>query len=536
MRLHDWISGLKSARLVCGDGSLWIKDITDDSRRVQPGWAFVARRGTREDGAGFIVDAIRRGAVAILSEQDPIQPASSVTSTEADVSVAWVRLASLDPPTMSQLAQRFFGYPTQKLRLIGITGTNGKTTTAYLIQHVLNHVGYRCGLISTVEVDNGLTRTPAGMTTPGAIELARHLSDIAAHGCQAAVAEVSSHALHQGRTSGLEFAVAVFTNLTGDHLDYHQTMEAYANAKASLFTDLPSHAWAVINTDDPYATRMTQDCRAKVLKTRLKSANERASYNPALTSCCPHHLASSDVVDAHACAAEILDLRLDRSRVRLDGPWGSVEVRLPLVGRHNVCNALQAVAAANALTATEYGLHRALESCPAVPGRLERVREHKSPQHAPQAGPAVFVDYAHTHDALENTLGAIHPLIDGRLVVVFGCGGDRDRDKRPKMAAAACQWAHRVIITSDNPRTENPTTIIDEILTGVPATTESQVMVNPDRAKAIAKAIMDADEHDTILIAGKGHEDYQVIGNDKLPFDDRFYAAQALSQRDHHPA
>ncbi|MEX0775531.1 MAG: UDP-N-acetylmuramoyl-L-alanyl-D-glutamate--2,6-diaminopimelate ligase [Phycisphaeraceae bacterium] len=561
--------------LVSGDGATLVGDLTDDSRRVTPGTPrspaspgspgagtlFIARGGSVEDGRQYIADAIARGAVAVVTHDDaPSRPG-----------VAWIRPApgvNVDQTLAGRLAERFFGEPSRHLKLIAITGTNGKTTTAFLIQHLLNQAGVKCGLMGTVIIDDGQERRSAELTTPGAIDFSRHLAAMVAHGCKAAVTEVSSHALHQGRVSTLRFDVGVFTNLTGDHLDYHKTMEDYAAAKAILFDALPAapEGFAVMNMDDPWAGRMMEGCRARVLACTLLGAE-----------------AEEDAGDR--CRATVLHLAADHSRVRFDGPWGSVEVDLPLVGRHNVINALQAIAAANAVTAIARGLRKALEQCPSVPGRLEPVRisdlqdktdlnraSDKSEIRNPKSAiPTVIVDYAHTHDALENVLLALRPVTRGRLIVLFGCGGDRDRTKRPKMAAVACRLADRVIITSDNPRTEDPAAIIREILAGVPqgmaisnfefriadlntqgptadagamvmkseirnptastAQAKSEmVLVEPDRARAIQRAIMDAQPDDVVLLAGKGHEDYQIIGREKHHFDDREQAAAVMKR------
>lgn len=504
MRLTDLIAGL-GVRCVAGDVATTIVDLTDDSRCIEPGWLFVARSGVSGDAAVYTSQAIERGAVVVISENEP--PATLPKH------VAWCVADRVDQRLAGQLAERFFGHPSEKLALIGITGTNGKTTTAFLVQHLLHAAGCRCGLIGTVVIDDGATRQPAELTTPGAIEMSRLLARMVANGCRAAAVEVSSHALHQGRTAALRFAVGVFTNLTGDHLDYHGTMEDYAAAKALLFEQLPEQGWAVVNDDDAFGPVMLERCRAHVLRCSMKA--EEASDN--------------------ICHATVLSLEADHSVARFDGPWGSVEARLPLVGRHNVFNVLQALAAANAVKSMSKRLRGALSSAPPVPGRLEPVRVEEA-DHA--ALPTVLVDYAHTHDALENVLLALRPVVKGRLIVVFGCGGDRDRSKRPKMAQVACKLADRVIITSDNPRTENPATIIRDILAGVSEPADDRVTVEIDRAKAIALAVEQADADDTVLLAGKGHEDYQIVacadapgGVVKRHFDDREHAAEALRRR-----
>ncbi|HEX7008865.1 MAG TPA: UDP-N-acetylmuramoyl-L-alanyl-D-glutamate--2,6-diaminopimelate ligase [Phycisphaeraceae bacterium] len=522
MQLNPLIQGLGLV-LERGSGQTPVQDLTDDSRQARPGCLFIARSGATADGRSFIRDAICRGAVAIVAP-DPA-PADLPPST------AWVRSKAADQHLAGRLAERFFDHPSAKLRLIGVTGTNGKTTTTFLIQHLLNQAGLPCGLIGTVRIDDGSSQgpRPAQLTTPGAIELSRLLANMVQAGCRAAAVEVSSHALHQGRTQALAFAAAVFTNLTGDHLDYHHTLDAYADAKAILFAQLPPTAWAILNAQDPYAARMASAFAgpaSRRLWTKLTPSPAPADHPPT----------------EPACQAHILSATAQGSRVQLTGPWGSLEATLPLVGRHNVSNALQAVAAAYALLGDEImrNLPEALASCPPVPGRLEPVSAPPpSPPDARPSPPAVLVDYAHTHDALENVLRALRPVTHSRLIVLFGCGGDRDKTKRPKMAQVACQLADRVYITSDNPRTEDPRAIIDDILQGVPPhmldspaqpDAPPRVVIEPDRAAAIQRCILEAQPGDTVLLAGKGHEDYQIIGTTKRPFDDRLHAAKALEQ------
>ncbi len=506
MTLDELIQGLPLS-VARGDGATAITDVVDDSRQACHGCVFVARGGTQADGKQYIQDAIRRGAAAVITDRLSLGDESLYTASTSRP-VAWVcgEPSDIDQRLVGRLADRFWGYPSKKLRLVGITGTNGKTTTAFLMQHLLNQAGCKCGMIGTVLVDDGDTRVTATLTTPGPAVIARHLAAMAANGCEAAVIEVSSHALEQGRTDAIAFDVGVFTNLTGDHLDYHGDMDTYATAKAKLFEMLPSTAWAVVNADDPYARRMVRDCPAQV--TWCTVASDEVPQN----------------VSEPTCAANILHLGIGHTRVRFDGRWGGVEANLPLVGQHNVCNALLAVAAASLVTDMSGCLQAALERCKGVPGRLERV----SLPGIDRALPTVFVDYAHTHDALDRVLRTLKGLVTGRLIVVFGCGGDRDRTKRPKMAAAACRWAHRVYITSDNPRTEDPTKIIQDVLAGAPEGARDRVSVVADRAEAIRVAIAQAAPDDTVLIAGKGHEDYQIIGTRKHPFDDRLQAADTL--------
>ncbi len=489
MTLSELTAGL-NVRLSRGDGQTVVTDLVDDSRQVTAGCAFVARPGSQADGRRYVEDAINRGATAVI---------------EVD-----------DMNVVGGLAERFFDHPGGKLQLIGVTGTKGKSTICFLIQHLLKAAGMRCGLIGTVIIDDGARQRAAELTTPGPIDFSRCLARMVANGCQAAACEVSSHALHQGRTAHLRFAAAVFTNLTGDHLDYHGTMQEYAEAKAKLFEALDADACAVINRDDAYAQRMARDCRAKLRWTTL---NEPAN-------------------GADVCRAVLRQMTGERSEVTLIGPWGKVDATLPLVGKHNVSNALQAIAASHSITDVSSILPQALAACPQVPGRLERVMLMADGKwqmaDGSSAMPTVLVDYAHTHDALKNVLEALRPSVRGRLICMFGCGGDRDKTKRPKMAAVACELADVVIVTSDNPRREKPDAIISDIMKGA---TGRSVIVQGDRAAAIGQAIEMAKADDTVLLAGKGHEDYQIIadaaspgGTRKIHFDDREHAAAALAE------
>lgn len=569
MKLRDLIQGFNVQ--VTGPGSaldLDITDITDDSRQATPGCLFVARPGTKADGRKFISDAVAKGAAAVLEEQGhgAGDAGQGVAPKSAGKHVA-LTTPSITNALVGQLAERFFDNPSAKLRLIGVTGTKGKTTITFVIQHLLHAAGIKTGIIGTVVNDDGdpvNPRTPAELTTPGAIDLSRLLARMVKNGCLSAVMEVSSHALHQGRAAALRFDVAVFTNLTGDHLDYHKTMDDYAAAKAILFESLAPEGWAVINADDPYAARMSRDCKGRLVLCGLKGQDATRSSNLAESKAGSTGESSPPSAAPRICTAEVFAREPAYTQARFDGPWGSVEVKLPLVGAHNVMNALEAVAAANCVTSLAKTLRSSLERCPAPPGRLERVNVESQ-----EGLPTVLVDYAHTHDALYNVLTAMRPFTRGKLIAVFGCGGDRDRTKRPKMAAVCCKLADTVVITSDNPRTEDPLFILGQVLSGVPAELRPRgwkaieveelrgqgvvasggqeklnvntsgasshpapsVYVEPDRAKAIELAINAAGPDDVVLIAGKGHEDYQIIGTTKRHFDDREEAARVLRQR-----
>jgi UDP-N-acetylmuramoyl-L-alanyl-D-glutamate--2,6-diaminopimelate ligase len=516
MDLNELISGL-DIRVAGGrdsppSGGVGVRvcDLTEDSRTVVPGSLFIARRGAVWDGGKFIDEAASLGAVAVLMEEGdglhhwgggsgPL-PRGVVGLTSPDV-----------PLATAMLAERFYGNPSRKLFLAGVTGTNGKTTVAWLIHRILRGAGLRCGLMGTVVVDDGTGVAPATLTTPPATELSRTLGVMVDAGCAAAVLEVSSHALAQSRPAGLSFDAAVFTNLTGDHLDYHETPERYAGAKAKLFGSLGEDAWAVVNADDPAHERILRGCRAKVLKCSTEGQGDRGTEGRGW------------------CWARALRSGMGGTGVEFHGPWGEIYAELKLVGEYNVMNALQAVAVAHLAGLTAEQITPRLEVATAPPGRLEPVSGPEDPIN-------VLVDYAHTDDALEKVLMAVSPLVPGRLWVVFGCGGDRDRTKRPRMAAVACEHADSVVITSDNPRTESPSQIIADIRGGLVGPVGELALIEPDRRRAIRLAVESAAEGDVVVIAGKGHEDYQILpdgrgGTVRQHFDDREEARRALRER-----
>ena len=469
-----------------------VQAVTDDSRKVGAGTLFVARVGSSGDGRAFIVDAIAKGAVAICVDS----PSPIGDWNQSGIPI--VRAIDANKAATA-LAHAFHGFPSRAMRMIGVTGTNGKTTTAYLIQHLVRQSGIRCGLLGTVVTDDGVTRTSSELTTPGGTELAGILGRMVRNDCKVAAMEVSSHALDQGRVDEIDFTVGVFTNLTGDHLDYHQTMDAYSKAKARLFRQLRTGSCAIVNVDDAAHRTMLDGCGAHVLRCSAKDPQSE-------------------------CFADTMKVSLGSTRLKLHGPWGDVEVDFPCVGRHNAMNALQAAASAWAIGINGATIAAAMNTASAPPGRLEPVTSPSDPF-------AVLVDYAHTDDALLNVLTALRPVVGaGRIILVFGCGGDRDRTKRPRMALTAVTHADHVIVTSDNPRTESPESIIDEIFTGIPAKSRVQVERECDRSAAIRRAIAVARQGDVVLIAGKGHEDYQIIGREKRPFDDRLEARAALNE------
>jgi UDP-N-acetylmuramoyl-L-alanyl-D-glutamate--2,6-diaminopimelate ligase len=463
-----------------------VTGVQEDSRRVRAGNLFVARSGNKTDGAKYIADAVANGAVAILSEQK--LPGCSIPQIV-------VKNAG---SALSVLANAFYGNPSETVKVFAVTGTNGKTTTAYLIRHLLRRAGRKCGLIGTVEVDDGKRAYEADMTTPSAVDVAALLATMRDNGCWSCAMEASSHALDQGRTGALHFAGAAFTNLTGDHLDYHKTMENYAAAKAKLFEQLDSSAVAAYNADDQWADQIVKNCKGRLIGYGLKTKTDYGAKDISITS--------------------------QGTRFVLTAPDGQAEVRMSLIGKHNIENALAAVAlVGETFHLSVHQLAAGLEDAQGAPGRLQAVR----------AGQpfAVLVDYAHTDDALENVLTACRPLTRGKLRVIFGCGGDRDRTKRPRMARVAQKLADAIYVTSDNPRTEDPNSIINEIVKGFGPETRKSIVVEADRRRAIERAMAEAGHGDVVLIAGKGHENYQIIGTTKHHFDDVEEATRVLKAR-----
>jgi UDP-N-acetylmuramoyl-L-alanyl-D-glutamate--2,6-diaminopimelate ligase len=487
MRLHALLGQFDAQLVLSNLPDTEVTGIQEDSRLIQPGNVFIARGGTKTQGHQFVADAAARGAIAVVTETD------IANSPLPEIKVPRAGAAT------SILANLFHGQPSKRVKVIGITGTNGKTTITYLIRHLLAHVHKKCGIIGTVEIDDGRSAVEAAMTTPSAADVAAILGRMRDNGCEACAIETSSHALDQGRVAGVTFAAGGFTNLTGDHLDYHGTMDNYAAAKARLFEQLGGEAIAVVNADEPAAERMIRDTKGRIIRFGIKSA--AADYR----------------------ALEI-KITSEGTRFILVTPDGRAEVDMHLIGGHNVENALLAAALVGetfGLTAQQ--IAAGLKGALGAPGRLQAVRVGQPF--------AVLVDYAHTDDALDNVLSALRPLATGQLRVLFGCGGDRDRTKRPRMARTAQTYADSIYVTSDNPRTENADTILTEIATGFSADKAKSVYVDVDRRAAIRRVLADAQPGDVVLIAGKGHENYQIIGTTKHHFDDVEEATRFLSDK-----
>jgi UDP-N-acetylmuramoyl-L-alanyl-D-glutamate--2,6-diaminopimelate ligase len=508
MLLGELTQGLGITLLTPGAAAVRITDVTEDSRTALPGSLFIARSGRQADGRQYVLDAVAAGATAILTDDpEPLRtgnacPAAAIASTK-DIMLA-----------AAQVAERFYGNPARVLAsragILGVTGTNGKTTITWLTWQILNRASIRCGLIGTVVIDDGREVAAATMTTPPAVELSLTLANMVEAGCQAVVLEASSHALHQRRVGALPFRVGIFTNLTQDHLDYHGTMEHYAAAKAMLFAALGPDGVAIVNADDPAHARMIAETEARVIRCR------KVDSNPA---------GGADQAQVRIVSTSMRGMKLE-----LAGPFGNVTVLASLIGSYNAMNILQAAVAAHALGVPTDALSESLAQITAPPGRLELVATDSDEI-------AVYVDYAHTDDGLRSMLTAVRSAMDsGELWVVFGCGGDRDKGKRPKMGRAASDLGHRVVVTSDNPRTERTGEIISQIMEGIPEPKRSEVVVHADRAKAIEYAISAAKPGDVVVIAGKGHEAEQILpdgngGTYRIKFDDREHAASALASR-----
>jgi UDP-N-acetylmuramoyl-L-alanyl-D-glutamate--2,6-diaminopimelate ligase len=466
-----------------------VSGITYDSRVVRTGDVFVALKGLHADGTAFARQAIDRGAAAIVSEQ----PAPE------GVHVPWAMVGDARL-ALAFLATAFYRDPSREMRVVGITGTNGKTTTAYLIAAIFEAAGIKCGVLGTVAYKVGDEVREATRTTPEAPEVQALLREMVDRGCGACTMEVSSHALALRRVDGMTFAAAVFTNLTRDHLDFHSDMDDYFRAKRRLFEMLPRNAPSVLNVDDPRGTSLL-DAGGRPLTYGI---NRSADVSPGRVS-----------------------FSLGGVQFDVATPRDTLHVRSKLIGKPNVYNILAAVATATALDVPSDAIERGLHDLEAVPGRFQTVS-------GPGDAVTVVVDYAHTDDALRNLLETARPLAPGRLITVFGCGGDRDRTKRPLMGAVAGRLSDVIVITSDNPRSEDPARIIEEIQRGITPDTRREkqaLLAIVDRRQAIARAVEIAQAGDLVLVAGKGHEKYQVIGDRTLPFDDVGVARDALAKR-----
>ncbi len=474
MTLSELIKNIDTVNIT-GSTDIEIKGVDIDSRRVAEGHLFVAMKGTQVDGHTFIGKAVAQGATAILCEDMPAEVAEGVT---------YVQVNSTED-AVGKVATQFYGDPSRKLKLVGVTGTNGKTTIATLLYNMFRKLGYKCGLLSTVCNYIEEEKIPADHTTPDPIELNALLSRMVDAGCEYAFMECSSHAIAQKRIGGLNFTGGIFTNLTRDHLDYHKTFENYRDAKKAFFDGLPKTAFAITNADDKNGMVMVQNTKAKV---KTYSVRSMADFK-----------------------AKILECHFGGMYLEIDGR----EVGVQFIGKFNVSNLLAVYGAAVMLGQNPENILIAMSTLKSVSGRLD-------PVHSP-LGYTAIVDYAHTPDALENVLKAIHEVLNGKghVITVCGAGGNRDKGKRPIMAQEAVKQSDKVIITSDNPRFEDPQDIINDMLAGLTPQQMTKVVSIVDRKEAIRTACMLAQKGDVILVAGKGHEDYQEIKGVKHHFDDK---------------
>lgn len=492
MKLKKLLKDLP-VKQIKGTRDLEITGICSNSKLIAPGNLFIAKQGHQYNGAAFIPEAINAGAAAVLT--DMVDPSLRNITQIIDPNIDDLE---------ALLIPRFYEYPGNKLFLVGITGTNGKTTTAFLIKHLLDALHGKCGLIGTIEYIIGDNRYQATRTTPDLASNYKMLKEMTMNGCRSAVMEVTSHGLEQKRVHNLEFDVAVFTNLTLDHLDYHKTMENYFDAKKKLFLGLNQAAHpakksfiktAVINADSPYAASLLACCHAN----KITYGIER-----------PADLKAGSI-----------ELSPEKTCFLLEYRGRQIPCEIPFIGTFNIYNYLAAVAVGLSQKFPLDSILEILESAPQVPGRLERVQNALNLN--------IFVDFAHTDDALKNVLATLSSLKKGRIITVFGCGGDRDRSKRPKMAQVAEQFSDYTIVTSDNPRTEDPAEICNQIAQGF--LRKNSFMIVLDRTEAIKKAIEMADESDILLIAGKGHENYQIFAHKTIPFEDRKIAIELCEIR-----
>ncbi len=486
MKLNQLIQGIPTHNTT-GVLDIEISSITQDSRQVAAGALFFCVKGAQADGHRFLKQAAEKGAVAAIVQDWPDENYNLTIIQVADVAKA-----------IKDIAGAFYGYPERQLQLIGVVGTNGKTTTTYLIKSILEAAGYKTGLIGTIT--NLIDDQPLAShnTTPGFLELQQIFSRMVRAGIQYVVMEVSSHSIAQGRVAGLTFRAGVFTNITQDHLDYHRTFEEYFRVKSKFFMDLSPNSWAIINNDDNHAEQLIDKTTARVITYGIEQVSE--------------------------IQADKIEMAINGSKYTAMTPQGPITVDLKLTGYCNIYNSLGALGAGLTLGMSPAAIKQGLEAVTGVPGRFQPIPEARDFD--------VFVDYAHTPDGLENVLKTGRKLGPKRLIVVFGCGGDRDRTKRPLMGAIAAKLADFTILTSDNPRTEDPIRIIQEIESGfIGANPTAQYLIQADRAQAILKVIALAQSGDQIWIVGKGHEDYQEFANYRIHFDDREVARAALEEK-----
>jgi len=493
MILRELLNGVEITNFI-GNDCIEVSGLSFDSNNLEENYLFVALRGENTDGHSYIDSALKNGAKALIVEKIP-----EINSQEISVVQVHDSRAAL-----AEASANFYRHPTKELTLVGITGTNGKTTVTYLLESIWAHGHKKSGIIGTIDYHYGENIKQSSMTTPESLDLMRMFREMRESGVETVAMEVSSHAIDKNRVLECHFDAAVFTNLTQDHLDYHDTMENYFEVKKRLFTEFLAESekeekFSVINIDDPFGARLADEAPGNIVSYSIN--NSDASV-----------YAKSSTITKNGIEALIITLN------------GEIHIKSTLFGEHNLSNILAAVATASSLGVLNEVIETGISKISSVPGRLEGI--------ANKSGFNVLVDYAHTPDALKNVLLASRPLTEGKLILVFGCGGDRDNAKRPLMGKIGKELSDILIITSDNPRTEDPEIILDHIEKGVYQAGKQEKPYHriADRTEAIRKAIRTANNNDTILIAGKGHEDYQIIGTTKHPFDDREIAREALKE------
>ncbi|MCK5594664.1 UDP-N-acetylmuramoyl-L-alanyl-D-glutamate--2,6-diaminopimelate ligase [bacterium] len=489
MKLQKLISVLESFS-ISGRKDIEINGIAVDSNDIKNGFAFICVKGAKADGHNFVNDAIFRGAVVLIVEKD--------VEVLADITIIKV---SNTKKILPVIADTFYDYPSNRMNVIGVTGTNGKTTTTYFIDQIFRKAGHKTGIIGTINYRIGERIIPAVNTTPNPIQLRVLLSKMLEAGIETVIMEVSSHAIDQKRIAGIEFDTCIFTNLTPEHLDYHETFEKYRDTKLRFFEQMGKNSRkntvkkAIINTDDPVSRRFLDVCRTEIITYGLNT-------------------------NASVYAADIRST-LNGSRFRLHiSPDKNTDAKINIAGKYNIYNALAATSAALAFGLSLSEIKSGLESLKSVSGRFEKITT--------DAGFYIIVDYAHTPDGMKQVLSAAKALKPNRIITVFGCGGDRDKLKRPQMGKISSELSDHIIITSDNPRTEDPMNIIEGIIHGIKDTDSSNLEIIPDRKNAIKKAIELAKKNDLIMILGKGHETYQVLKDTVVPFDDREVVKEIL--------
>ena len=489
MRLSELVRGIYNKSLPGLYQDFEVLTVSCDSREAQKDGLFVALTGAKYNGNDFIKDAIAQGARIIVKQEGTVPFCSRGQFPSIDS----VCVLEVDDPKyfLHCIGPRFYGDPAKKIKSIGVTGTNGKTTITYLIESIIHAAGRRCGVIGTVNYRIGGKILPSKNTTPGFLDNQRYLAQLVGLGVDYCVMEASSHALHQGRLEGIKFSAGIFTNLTQDHLDYHKDMDNYFMAKSILFKDLSPSASSIINVDDEYGRQLLGLCRSKIMSYAIDHPANVLARN--------------------------ITYQLSGSRFEIVFPEGRMKVHTRFIGKHNIYNILAAFAWGLSQDLGPEIIRQGIENLAHVPGRLEAVDNDK--------GLFIFIDYAHTDDGLINVLKALRAVSQEKIILVFGCGGDRDRTKRPKMARAACELADHSIVTTDNPRSEDPQAIINEVIGGF---TKKNYEICTDRREAIGRALKLAQKNQVVLIAGKGHEDYQVFKDRTISFNEREIVKECL--------